>query len=74
MGSGNVQYTYSRTIADDLYQRLTQYGYDNLYGTASGTDVNSSSNIYNGDLLFFNWVSGGGISHAAIQTGPCYRR
>ncbi|POB11298.1 hypothetical protein CO251_05125 [Sulfobacillus sp. hq2] len=64
-----IQYAYSWTVADDLYQRLTQYGYGNLYGTAPGTDVNSSSGIYKGDVLFFNWGQGLGISHAAIQTG-----
>lgn len=54
MNSGNLQYAHSWTVAEDLYQRLTQYGYGNLYGTAPGTEVSSSSN----DVLFFNgnWV------------------
>jgi hypothetical protein len=44
------------------------------YGTRLGTDTSAYDDIYNGDVLFFNWGTGEGWSHSRIQvaTGTSY--
>jgi cell wall-associated NlpC family hydrolase len=67
------QSTYSATAADDLKMFLTS---DSDWGTAEATYSYAADGatppydaIGTGDVLFYNWGQGMGISHAAIQVG-----
>jgi cell wall-associated NlpC family hydrolase len=52
--------------------RATPGGY--MIGGAKGTSTNyyTPSNVVTGDLLFYDWGQGEGISHVAIQVGVGY--
>lgn len=61
--------TFSRSWvnAPDLYSFLIQDSPGGWsWGTASGTS-SGSSGVYKGDLLFYDWGQGQGISHVSIQ-------
>ena len=62
-------YSYSWTVAQDLYDHLLSFGYAKLQGTYPGTDLNEYSGVYRGDPIFFSWTSNGSMDHAVIQVG-----
>jgi cell wall-associated NlpC family hydrolase len=75
--SGNWQYGKSGyhpwTVAPDLYDYLTKKtGYGQLINTFQGPQKGKTprNGLAPGDVLFYDWGTGEGISHAAIMTFP----
>lgn len=64
----------SYSMAPDLYNFL-QWHYPGgwNWGTTSGRGTSGrGSGLYTGDVLFYDWGDGKGISHAAIQVNGSY--
>ncbi len=65
-------WSHSWSVADDYYTfLLVDYPGGIPEGTAAGTATNyyTPSAEVTGDVLFYDWGQGEGISHSAIQTG-----
>ncbi|MDT7805889.1 MAG: hypothetical protein QOI78_9322 [Actinomycetota bacterium] len=68
------QFSWSLTwsVANSYYNFLLAYSPGGVReGTAPGTATNyyTPDSVITGDVLFYDWGQGEGISHAAIQTG-----
>lgn len=71
-GNDSFSWALNWSVANDLYHFLID---DVPGGVTEGTAPGSSTNDYTpnamvtGDVLFYDWGQGEGISHAAIQVG-----
>jgi hypothetical protein len=67
-----MEWTWSTewSVAPQLRAYLLDYGYGSEIGTDSGTSTNPITGLAPGDLLFYDWGQGEGISHVAVLTTP----
>lgn len=68
--SGTWVYAFSWTSAPYSRDHWIHYsGQATQIGTAPGTSTASTDGLAVGDVLYYDWGTGEGISHAAIQVG-----